>query len=239
MSAPELLLSDDLAAVAVLARDRIVAAAAGAIERRGRFRLCIDGGRPTQRLLELLAATPSLVDWAHTELFLGDERRTPIGDARSNRALVERLLLDALPVKPAFHAPHGELPDGPGAAQAFETVWREKLGVEGVDILLLGLGSDGHTASIFPHSPALVEGERWVMAVEAPSTAEPKIGRLTLTPPPILAARELLLLAVGDEKRAALRRLLARDGSEGETPARLIRRYAGVPVILADRHAAA
>jgi 6-phosphogluconolactonase len=237
MAAPELILREDLADAATVARDRIVQAAGPAIAVRGRFKLCVDGGRPTRKLLELLAAAPGLLDWSHTDLFVGDERRVPAGDALSNRALVERLLVDKLPVKPAFFAPDGAAPDGAAAAQRYATALSEHLGEGGFDVMLMGLGPDGHTASLFPESAALEEKQRRVVAVGAPTTVEPHVPRITLTPPALLASRALMLFAVGAEKHDALARLLAKDGTERETPARLIRRFAGTPVVIADKAA--
>ena len=239
MAAPELILREDLADAASVARDQIVESARLAIVARGRFRLCVDGGRPTRKLLELLAAAPALVDWSHTDLFLGDERRVPAGDPLSNRALVERLLTDRLPVKPALFAPEGAASDGAAAAARYEAVLSEKLPDGLFDLMLLGLGPDGHTASLFPGSPALAGQQQRVVAVAAPTTVEPHVGRITLTPKALLASRSLILFAVGVEKRDALRRLLAKDGEERETPARLIRRFAGMPIVIADKAAAA
>ncbi len=238
MAAPELILCKDLADAAAVARDRIAESAGPAIAARGRFKLCVDGGRPTRKLLELLAAAPGLVDWGHTDLFVGDERRVPPGDPLSNRALVERLLVASLPVKPALFAPDGSAPDGPAAARRFEAVLTEHLGKGEFDVMLMGLGPDGHTASLFPGSIALEEKERRVVAVGAPTTVEPHVPRITLTPKALLASRALILFAVGVEKRNALGRLLAKDGEEKDTPARLIRRFAGTPIVIADKAAA-
>ena len=238
MAAPELILREDLAAAAAVAREHITHAAGPAIAARGRFKLCVDGGRPTRKLLELLAAAPGQVDWSHTDLFVGDERRVPVGDPLSNRALVERLLLDRLPVKPALFAPDGAAPDGAAAAQRFEAVLSEKLPDGLFDLMLLGLGPDGHTASLFPGSAALEEKQRRVVAVAAPTTVEPHVPRITLTPTALLATRSLILFAVGVEKRDALGRLLAKDGEERVTPARLIRRFVGTPIVIADKAAA-
>jgi 6-phosphogluconolactonase len=238
MAAPELLLRADLAGAAAAARDHIVQSARPAIAARGRFKLCVDGGRPTRKLFELLAEAPQLFDWSRTDLFVGDERRVPATDPLSNRGLVERTLLSKLPVKPELFAPDGSRPDGPAAAAAFEAILAERLPDSWFDVVLLGMGPDGHTASLFPGSAALGEMQRRVLAVGAPTTVEPHVPRLTLTPPALLAARSLILFAVGVEKRDALGRLLAREGTESETPARLIRRFSGTPLILADNAAA-
>jgi 6-phosphogluconolactonase len=238
MAAPELILRKDLAEAAAAARDQIAQTARPAIAARGRFKLCVDGGRPTRKLLELLAAAPGLLDWGRTDLFVEDERRVPVEDPLSNRGLVERLLVSQLPVKPGFFAPEGAAADGPAAAARFEAVLSEHLPDGWFDLVLLGLGPDGHTASLFPGSAALEETLRRVVAVDAPTTVEPHVPRLTLTPPALLASRSLILFAVGVEKRDALGRLLAKDGEERQTPARIIRRFAGTPVVLADEAAA-
>ena len=237
MSAPELIVRENLDEAAAVARDQIVQSARPAIAARGRFRLCVDGGKPTRRLFDLLAAAPGLLDWAHTDVFVGDERRVPVGDALSNRGLVEKLLIDPLPVKPALFAPDGGDPDGAAAAERFEAQLAERLEGGMFDVMLMGLGPDGHTASLFPGSAALAETRHKALAVGAPTTAEPHVARITLTPPALLSARVLLLFAVGAEKRDALGRLLAKDGEERETPARIIRRFAGTPIVIADKAA--
>ncbi len=224
---------EDLEAAALRARALILEAAQAALATQPRFSLCVDGGRPTQRLLERL--TDAALDWKRVTLWLGDERRVPRDDSRSNRGKIERILLSKLAPAPLFRAPDGAAPDGAQAAGAFERQWRSE-NPAGVDFLVLGMGPDGHTASLFPHSPALAD-PRLVVHVAAPTTVEPRVDRLTLTPTAILAARGLALFAVGAEKRAALQRLVAEAGDEAETPARLIRRYAGRAMVIADRAA--
>ena len=234
MAAPELLVCADLEAAASSARDRIREAAGVAVAARGRFSLCVDGGRPTQRLLALLAEGG--LPWAKVDLWLGDERRVPVTDALSNAGMIERQLLSKLSERPIFRAPDGAAPDGDRAARLFEEAWRRE-NPSGVDFLLLGMGPDGHSASLFPGSPALKEEWHLALHVPAPTTVEPKVDRLTLTPPAILGAKALLLFAVGAEKREALGRLLGNTGDEAQTPSRLIRRYAGTPLVIADQAA--
>ena len=234
MASPELVVCADLEAAASAARDRIREAAAVAIAARGRFSLCVDGGRPTQRLLALLAEGG--LAWGKVDLWLGDERRVPVTDKLSNAGMIERELLMKLAERPAFRAPNGAAPDGDRAAKDFEDAWRRE-NPSGVDFLLLGMGPDGHTASLFPGSPALKEDRHFALHVPAPTTVEPKVDRLTLTPPAILQAKALLLFAIGAEKREALGRLLGNAGDEAQTPSRLIRRYPGTPVVIADQAA--
>ncbi len=217
----------DAAAIASAAAEEIARAAADAVAARGRFRLVLAGGHTPEALYRLLSSPPwrQRIDWPKVALLFGDERCVPPDDPRSNQRMVRLALLGALAAPPAAYLPmDGAAPD---AAARYEGRLRGELGDDPPDLLLLGLGPDGHTASIFPGSPALEERSRWVVAVPPPTTVPPPIPRLTLTPPLLIRARRTLVLATGAEKQAALARALAETGEERETPARLVRRSEG------------
>ena len=154
-------------------------------------------------------------EWPGAHVWFGDERAVPPDDERSNYRLVRETLLDRLRLQPEVHRIHGEL----GAAEAAALYDRELDGVT-LDLALNGIGSDGHTASLFPNAPALDERER--RAVAAEPALEPFVERVTLTPPVFAAARLLVYLVTGESKAEAVRRAFAEEPS-ADTPASLIR----------------
>jgi 6-phosphogluconolactonase len=240
MSAEILVLSDS-EALAVEAVRRLQSACRRAVAARGRFTLVLAGGSTPRRLYELLGGeeTQHRLDWAAVEIFFGDERCVPPDDAASNYRLARETLLDRLPAPPAgLHRIHGEL-DPPAAADLYEKVIRGSLGqgVPRFDLVLLGLGEDGHTASLFPGSPALDERERLVVPSLAPVAPN---SRVTLTLPVLQAAREVVFLVSGPEKAATLAKVLGgRTGEKGEPlPAARVQPRTGRLVWLVDQAAA-
>ncbi|MHB8420080.1 MAG: 6-phosphogluconolactonase [Myxococcales bacterium] len=226
----------DLEAITAEAGEIVASAAAGAVSRTGAFHMALCGGRTPEGLYRALAGPLSpRIPWEKTTLCLGDERRVPEGQPESNAGLVRRLLLAPLEKKPAFLAPDGASPEGDRAASAYETALRASLGEVPLTLSLQGLGDDGHTASIFPSSPALTESDRWVLAVPAPTTVPPPIPRITLTAALLTRARFVLLLISGASKKEALARMLAPQGDELSCPARLIHRCQGEVTVLCDR----
>jgi 6-phosphogluconolactonase len=169
-------------------------------------------------------------------VYFADERAVPRDDPASNYRLVRETLLNAAPIPTENVHPMMPLDFdpatlvGPEGGSALGEIARscEKVLPDRFDVVVLGLGEDGHTASLFPGSPALQETERRVMPVEGPT--EPRL-RLTITPPVIAAARLLVVLVSGASKAPALRAAL-RDGSPGEVPGRLAR--AGIWLIGSD-----
>lgn len=179
--------------------------------------LALSGGSTPGPVYERLAASrPSSVPWGRLRIFFADERRVPPEDPESNYRLVRERLLARAPEAPeVVHRMRGELEDGAGASAEYEALLPERL-----DVLVLGIGEDGHTASLFPGDPALDATARRVLAVRAPS---PPHGRLTLTPIVIRTARERVVLARGSGKAVAVRRALEEPGPAREVPARLAR----------------
>lgn len=207
-----------------------------AIAIRGIATLCLAGGTSPTPLYTALAARRD-VDWSRVELFLGDERAVPPDDARSNLRAAREALVSKLPAAPAALHPMYTGGDVDTAATACEALLRARLG-EGraFDVLLLGLGRDGHTLSLHPGCGALGERDRDVVALRAPPM-DPPLDRVTLTPPMVERARAVLLFAHGASKAAAARATVATAGDEATTPARVIHRARGVSLVLLDEAA--
>jgi 6-phosphogluconolactonase len=233
---------DELAARAV---ERFVQAAGEAIRARGRFRVALAGGSTPERMYTLLAqpAEAARVDWARSFLFLGDERFVPPDDPRSNYGMVKRTLLAApVPADRVFPVPmHLVSPDA--AAAAYEDTLATAFGVTDrrqpprFDLILLGLGDDGHTASLFPHAASLRVEDRWVVA-SPPGTLPPPVDRITVTYPVLNAARQVLFLVSGEKKAPVLQEVLEGHASPDERPAAGVRPADGTVEWLVDEAAA-
>jgi 6-phosphogluconolactonase len=204
-------------AASAAAAERIVQSAVAAIARSGTFRLCLSGGRTPEGLYRILASDPSRVDWSRVALFFADERAVPPDAPESNYRLVAEALIDRVGVPPSsVHRMRGEMSDLAAAAAEYETQ------VSGpMDLLVLGVGEDGHTASIFPGSPLTAERGRRVAFVEDAPKPPPR--RLTVTPRVLDEARAVAVLASGQAKARAVARALEQEGSAREVPARLVK----------------
>jgi 6-phosphogluconolactonase len=191
-----------------------LAFAAEAVARRGRCLLALSGGSTPRRMFELLAEAPdrARMPWAHLELFWSDERAVPADHPSSNYRMAREALLDKLELAPErIHRMPAERRDLDAAARDHQAELARVAGVPAsgapprLDLVLLGMGADAHTASLFPGTPALRERTRWVAPGRAP--VEP-FGRLTLTFPVLNAARCLLLLVAGADKAEPLAHVL-------------------------------
>lgn len=218
--------------------ERVAAAIADARRARGAAHVALAGGRTPARAYELLAALVD--DWRDVHLWFGDERCVPLGDPDSNHHLVARTLLARLPAgvaPPVVHAVEGAGDGDPAAAAAaYERELRADVpanaeGAPQLDLALLGLGEDGHTASLFPGDPALEERERLCVAVHG---SKPPFERVTLTLPVLLAARTVVVLTSGTGKAWAVGAMLA--GPSTRVPASLL--AGGAVELIADRAAA-
>ena len=189
--------------------------------------LALSGGGTVGRAYS--AAARLQPRWRDVHAWFGDERAVQPTDQRSNYRLVRETLLDALAVPPEVHRVRGELPAEEAAA-----LYGEKLTGITLELALNGIGPDGHTASLFPGSPALAETDRLAVAAEA--GLEPFVPRVTMTTPMFEGCRLLVYLADGDAKAEAVRRAFAAEPS-AETPASLVRGL--TTVALLDRAAAA
>ncbi len=218
----------DHCSAARAAAEHIVAVGRRCVAERGRFDWVLSGGKTPEETYRTLAE--KLHDdcnfWKRTHIYWGDERCVPSHHPQSNYSMAKRSLLDLAGVAPDHI--HPILTDAADPLRVAEQY--EKVLPESPDLLMLGVGEDGHTASLFPHSPALDEAERRVVVVEAwfavaqrrRRTVEPRL-RISVTPPVLAAAREVVVLVVGSNKAAALARVFAADGDFHETPARLVR----------------
>ncbi|MGO9459517.1 MAG: 6-phosphogluconolactonase [Rhodomicrobium sp.] len=190
-----------------------------ATAKEGTFAVCLSGGSTPQRLYEYLAVPPysDRFPWSRTHWFWGDERFVPHDDARSNYRMVREALLSRAPI-PAMNIhpipTEGFSPDA--AASAYERELKSFYGAGRLDparplfdLTLLGLGMDGHTASLFPDTAVLAERGRWVAAAAGPKSET----RITLTYPALESSRHAAFLVAGNEKRAILGQLRRGDGN--------------------------
>jgi 6-phosphogluconolactonase len=209
------------------------------LDRQGAFRVALSGGRTPELLFRLLAeARFQRLPWDKTEVFWVDERRVPYDRPESNYRLARELLLDKVPLARGRIHP---MPTGSGEpaedAAAYEALLRKTFpgrAWPGLDLCLLGLGEDGHTASLFPGGPELAERRRWVAATRSPKGVA---GRLTLTLPALWASGLRLFLACGREKSAAVRAVLG-PAQPPMLPAQMAWRSEGRKVLLLDKQAA-
>ncbi len=238
---PELVRVADGGALARNAAERFVAIARHAVANHGRFAVALSGGS-TPRPLYALLAQPEYagqVDWQRVHLFWGDERAVPSDHPDSNYRMAFETLGN-LPI-PA-HQVHRVMTElGPGqAAEAYELALRDFFKVEGdglpsFDLVLLGMGMNGHTASLFPLSPAVHETTHWVVSEYID---EVKMHRVTLTAPILNAADNILFLVDGKEKAETIRAVLRGEYHPELLPAQLIQPTHGHIVWLLDRAAA-
>jgi len=216
MITPRLLLADNAAAFAELAAERIAAEVRAAIDTHGRCSLALSGGTTPRPVYERLAH-PDLdydVQWCKVDIHFSDERCVPRDDPASNfRMAWDAMLKHLLMPRTRIHRMEGERLNHDAAAADYEA--RLPLSL---DVLLLGVGFDGHTASLFPESPALDERVRRVVPSRSP---EPPHWRLTITPPVIEDARSVIVLAAGEDKALAVARALREPFEPRRVPAQL------------------
>jgi 6-phosphogluconolactonase len=238
---PNVTVLDDAPALAQAAARLIVETAVEAVAARGRFLVALAGGATPRETYSQLAKPPlrDVMPWARTWVFFGDERAVPPEDPESNYRMAQQALLSLVPLPFAqVFRMRGEAEDQEGAATQYAEAMRRVFGTKRgelprFDMVLLGVGVDGHTASLFPYSAALKETIRWVVSVHAAAAAIP--ARLTMTLPVLNAARRVMFLASGSEKARAIRAVL-QDGAR--VPARMISPAEGTVDWLLDRAAA-
>ncbi len=213
-SKPNMVIVEDAQALAEAAARRLIER----VSQNDRAAVCLTGGSSPQGLYRLLAEPPwrSQVPWDRVQWFIGDDRFVPERDPLSNMGAAQRLFLDRVGApRQNIHpiATDANYPEG--AARLYEDDLKAFYGADRLDparpmfdIVLMGLGGDGHTASLFPNSPALDETKRWVLGI-AKAGMEPYVARVTLTLPALASTREMLFLVDSADKRAILSRVLA------------------------------
>lgn len=194
---------EDLSAAAA---DRIVEIIHEVVSKEGVFSLALSGGSTPKTLYKFLSTTRrDVIPWDRIHIFFGDERYISQDDLQSNFRMARETLLEAVPIpRENVHPIRTNFPDAEKAAVAYEREVREFFpGTENTFTLaLLGMGKEGHTASLFPYSPALDETDRWVVPVSTPALPPT---RITLTYPPLNSSRNIFFLVAGAGKREALR----------------------------------
>jgi 6-phosphogluconolactonase len=186
-------------------------------EPRDRFAVCLTGGSSPEGLYRLLSTEPyrSRIPWDRVHWFWGDDRFVPQTDERSNAGAARRLFLDRVPAPAAnIHPIPTDAPDVDEAARRYEATLRAFYGAERLDparslfdLVLMGVGGDGHTASLFPGQSQVEETERWVVGVPE-AGLEPFVPRVSLTLPALASTREMLFLVMGRGKREVVARIM-------------------------------
>ncbi len=211
-----------------------------AVAHRGRFSVALSGGTTPRRTYELLAAPPFLdqAPWDRMHVFWGDERCVPLDDPRSNARMAKTAWLDRVPIPKAQIHPLDCARAPAEAARHYEAQLREFFAGRPprLDLVLLGLGDNGHTASLFPGTMVLEETRHWAAPVYV---AEADLYRVTLTAPLINQAAVVAFLVAGGSKAGVLQEVLHGPRDPGRLPAQLIQPQNGEVLWLIDQEAAA
>lgn len=237
----EIKIFDSIEALNDFARNEIVKIASTAIEERGTFTIALSGGSTPKKLYALLAQE-NKIDWQKTHFFFGDERNVSPDSEESNFRMANETLFSKIEIPPQnihrFYTDEGE---AQVAAEKMENELKEFFGLEKdefpcFDLILLGMGADGHTASLFPETAALNESNRLVTEnyVEKFQTF-----RLTFTVPTINHARNIIFLIAGKDKAEALHEVLKGERNTEKFPSQLIKSVEGNLEFLLDSKAAA
>jgi 6-phosphogluconolactonase len=241
MAEPKIIILNDADELYVRAAEETAHIAGESICTHGEFTLCLSGGSTPAATYELLATRFHLsVDWKELQFFWGDERCVPPDNPESNFAMANRTMLSKLGLRDEqIHRMRGEDPPS-AAALAYEQELRQHFGVgEGefprFDLIMLGLGDNRHTASLFPGDSAIHETQRLVVAVEV--DAEPR-RRLTLTPPVINNAQRVMFLVAGQGKAAAVKDVLEGPRDADKYPAQIVAPKNGEVIWMLDKAAA-
>lgn len=238
----EVLVGTDVNETARIAAGQFAALARKIAGQGKAVHVALSGGHSPRPMFQMLAAEPfrELVPWDAVRFFWGDERNVLPHDAQSNYGMARELLLSHVPVSPThIH----RIPTGDGTATEAADLYQRTLhdlvpamnGLPRLDFILLGLGTNGHTASLFPHRPTLHEPHRLVVADHVD---DPPSWRVTLTAPVLNNAAQITFLVTGEEKAAAVQRALEGPRDPEETPAQLISPVNGALTWILDEAAA-
>jgi 6-phosphogluconolactonase len=234
----------DLDQLSRAAAEEFVRIAAQAIEARDRFSVALSGGSTPRYLYELLAEPPfrQQIIWGKAEVFWGDERAVPPGHADSNYRMAREALLSRIDIAGTqVHRMPAERKDLENAAWDCQVEIARVFGIDPdgepprLDLVLLGIGADGHTASLFPYTEALKEETRWVVSNYAPNLDS---YRLTMTPPILNRAAHVMFQVIGEDKAGALAQVLEGPVDTNRLPAQLIKPEEGELTWLIDEPAA-
>jgi len=241
---PEIEIMPNAASLAQRAADQFIGLAEHAIHKRGRFVVALSGGS-TPKLMNALLAESLFRDWLKVFVFWSDERCVPPDNANSNYRMARETLLSRVPIpNENIHRVHGEN-SADRAARVYEDELRDFFVQPGgsstpprFDLILLGLGGDGHTASLFPGAPGIHENRRWSVAVKHDAPPLPVVDRVTFTPPLINAAANVTFLVSGAAKAERLRQVLYDPYNPDRLPAQVVRPKDGKLFWLLDEVAA-
>jgi len=241
MPEPKFIILNDAQELYVRAAEEIAHISGEAICTHGEFTLCLSGGSTPAATYDLLATRFHLsVDWKEVQFYFGDERCVPPDHAESNFAMATRTMLSKLALRPdQVHRMRGE--DSPAsAAAAYEDELRKRFALAAgdfprFDLILLGLGDNRHTASLFPGDPAMHETQRLVVPVDV--DAEPR-KRLTATPPVINNAQRVMFMVAGQGKAAAVKDVIEGPRDPDKFPAQIVEPHHGEVIWILDKAAA-
>lgn len=237
----QIALYPDTDTLSLEAAQYIVRLANEAVVSHGRFTIALSGGTTPKKLYGMLGDEPyrSQIDWALVDIFWSDERCVPPDSEDSNYLLAQQVLLNKIPIPAAqIHRMPADAPDRDAASQAYTDEMRRVFATNGIpsfDLIQLGMGPEGHTASLFPHQASLHEQQRLVMPVSVPKPPPP---RLTFTPPILNAAHNVLFLVTGTDKADAVQAVLEGAYNSDEYPAQIVRPTQGEVVWMLDTKAA-
>jgi len=239
----EVIVTDTPEAAAARAAQLVRTLAATAVRDRGRFTLALSGGTTPRLVYDELgrSALSDEMPWGQAEIFFGDERDVSQDHVESNCRMAHRCLLDHVPLAPVqIHPMRGDADDLPAAAAEYERTIRQLVPAEGdgpprFDLILLGMGADGHVASLYPGTPAAAEDQKLVTACSVDVLGR---WRVTFTFPLINAARNVLLLVTGKDKAPAVACLVGdcdcAGGFRGDLPAARVRPERGKLFVILD-----
>ena len=233
----EIFVFPDADALATAAAERVVARIA---INAGRVAVCLTGGSSPKKLYELLRTPPykNQIPWHRVHWFIGDERFVPADDPLNNMRMARKTFVDHFSAAANMHPIPTDAVNVEEAARLYEAELKAFYGAASLDparplfdLVLMGVGPDGHTASLFPGAAALAERERWVVGVSR-ANVEPFVPRVTLTLPALASCGEMLFQIAGSAKRSILTRLLANENLPANRA-----RSAGETIWLVDRAA--
>ncbi|HEX3357610.1 MAG TPA: 6-phosphogluconolactonase [Tepidisphaeraceae bacterium] len=241
MNEPEIKVLPDANAIARDAANRIVRLSEEAIEASGRFSIALSGGS-TPKTLYTLLASPEFVtklDWPAIDLFFGDERCVPPTHPESNYRMADEALISKVPIpRDNVYRMRGEI-DPNEAAREYGLMLKDHFGDRGVDLNLLGMGDDGHTASLFPGTAAVDEKDHRVVANYAEHSTTGKSWRITMTFPFINKSQNIIVMVAGAAKAAALKDVLQGPRDPHRLPIQFVQPIDGQITWLLDTAAAA